>query len=694
MSRTFRKNNKSENSKGKRWLVLVVVALIAGGIFYAGSRAWHFYRWYGPVDLCDEVPFEEEWSVDPFYLNSDESSQAMMATQIHRACPEAPYAYAEWYLFRIFSGDYFIDCLLQSKGMEGEFGIVVFSVRTRKSLKPALVSIVEASDIRWSKTGGDLSMKTRGPDGKSHRSRARFIEDGEHAGKMKLDVFTEKGELHAYIKPLTAGIRTDIKGKELTREGSWYQYLCPAMMGEINGKLTLHFDTGEVRTYHLPLNDESTAHAYIEHMWAQIDRPPYGVRDRDTWDWGVWGAMERGKALMFGQSHCYQQNICSFVSFGDKDGTAYAMGDAGPESKVRVSYSRLLPDKGMYYPQKVAVFAMNKEPDFLVNLEGYITTHYFDWLGVNIFGNAWGPEAQISLRRRPVWSVIDFFKGAMKKENYPAPARELSRTCDADGCTMRGKLLTDSNSEVELWILKHDANDSFFDAKPISVMPLQGDTATADEKDDEESFSFHDPEGDLNSVYTVVPVRMVESLFYNRQQTGNPRATPSPFQSLESISTPLELEKALDKSNAKAFESTKMKEVILSGENSKVVLEKDQEKGIKKFSIINDKGAVALSPRFSNSYQIQSFDAMELDDGRVLLLWSERVRTADQDTYTSWDVFAAINDYTNDTYRVVPLSMSEDDSVEVRLSKGPVAKWIECGKDSCLKAQRAVPGIP
>ncbi len=693
MSSGVHKNNKSK-SKGRRWLVFIIIALIAGGLFYAGGRAWHFYRWYGPVDLCNEVQFDEEWSVEPFYLNSDENSRELMATQIHRACPEAPHSYAEWYLFRIFSGDYFIDCLLQSKGMEGEFGIVVFSVRTRKSLKPALVSIVEASDIRWSKTGGDLSMKTPGPDGKSHRSRARFIEDGEHAGKMKLDVFTKKGELHAYVKPITPGIRTNMKGKELTREGSWYQYLCPTMMGEINGKLTLHFDNGEVRTYNLPLYDESTAHAYIEHMWAQIDRPPYGVRDRDTWDWGVWGAVERGKALMFGQGHCYQQKICSFVSFGAKDGTAYAMGDSGPERKVRLSYSRLLPDKGMYYPQKIDVFAMDKESDFLVNLEGDITTHYFDWLGVNMFGNAWGPTKQISLRRRPVWSVIDFFKGAMNKEEYPAPARGLSRPCNADGCTIRGKLPLDNSSEVELWIFKHDAKDSFFDAKPLAVMSLQADTATEVEKDEEEFFSFRDPEGDLNSVYTVVPVRLVESLFYNRQQTGRPRAVPSPFQSLKSISTPPELETALDSGQEKAFESTKKKEVLLSGRNAKVVLEEDPKKGTKQFKIINEDGDAKLSPRFSNSYQIQSFDAMELDDGRVLLLWSERVRAGSQDTYTSWDVFAAINDYTNDTYRVVPLSMSDDDSVEVRLSKGPVAKWLECGQGPCLKAQRAVPGIP
>lgn len=670
-------------------LVLAAAVILAAG--FSGRKLWLVYKWHGPVRLCDALPEEKDTQARVFNLDSDEAP-SLLGYKSDRACPEAPRAFVEWYAFRIYLGEYFIDGLLQAKDVDRSFGIAGFSVWNARTLKPLLVSIEESYEISWAREGCDVRIATQDPGGNPSATSFRLHRDGPHAGEFELIVSTRDGRLEVFIRPLVPGYYSDLIGADPTREHGWFQYLCVTMMGEAVGELTLHLEDGKIERRPIPLSPDQPTRVYLEHMWGQMDRPSFRVQDRYCWEWGTWGLPRDRTALMFSQTQGLEGKIQGAVGVSFSGDLPLLISTTGEGDHLRVPYSRLLPKRGMFYPQEMSLWAFQESSGDHVQMKGFSRVHFFDWLSMDLWGRAASGDLVLDRSVESLWTVMDFYKGGQKEEKYPAPAKGLTRTCGEDGCVISWQPPDQKGVDLEYWVFGSASFDWTMDGRAVAVVRYppdagEGGTVEPDGSGEREAaLTAFDPGGREDDLHVVVPVKLIHTMLHQRQISGRPRLAGREFPG-ESQAAP------------GPIVPLKQESVPVNGNpGRRVTYVIDPDSGIGRLVLEKSEGEAfreeaQVGPGFSSAYQLQSIDAAQWGD-MLAIAWSERSRIMGTEDYCSWDVYLAIVEPGQGAYRVMPLSMSDTDSVNVSIEPGPdglAVQWLECSESGCVQDGQSIP---
>lgn len=647
-------------------LIAVLAAIIIGTGIYLAKR---------PLPTCAKIIAPDRPGVRSFLL-TDPSAGALLGEHSALACPEAGGAYFEWYFLLLHTDQYYIEAALWLKGKDLNQGIAGFNIKDAVTLKPIVVGFEPGENPSFAKSGCDVKMMTRGPDGKMGESFIRLLKEGPNKGSFELRVTARKGELHLFLKPETPGMISDGLAADRTRPGSWYQFSAPVMMGSVKGEFLDHRQSGPPLKHEFPGPETKTANAYLEHLWGQADP------DRFYWDWGEFEDPERGAALIYSQAERPNGDISAFFTLARQFDLPIKLIENPPEERVRVVYSRFFQEEGALYPQQIMIWALAKDRPESINLEGFIVDHDHDYLVFNLSGPV----------HHDIWresrSTIQFFKGAMVRDRSPAPPRDFLNQCGDQGCKLSWKHPPCSEGQVEYWLFR-ESNGYYAPQVPLSSVsaPCQGTTAI--------ELSYSDPMGRREDVYTLIPVSVPTTLLHQRLQAGYP-VCPRPILSLVGATEPLppSLFSALDQKNPKSFSGPEKTAAVLETTQGKkrVRLIKEQRSGAYKFVLEKIVGKdwareVVLPLRFGPGVQIQSFDAEYM--GPLVLVWSERSPIMGGNRYSNWQVFRALMDLTRGTFIISSLSKSELEAVEVNIyldeKQNAKIKYRECNRESCEK---------
>jgi hypothetical protein len=686
-------SKRSPHPRGRRVRiaggVVLIAALAAGAVV-----GLDLYRKFGPVPMCAKIPVLGQ-PMARVILPSDPEAQAFLGSKAGLACPEAPRSFTQWYVIRVFFDRYFVDANFETREADQDWGYAGLMVHEADSLRPIFADFSFGKEIQWPARGCNARMLTAGPDRQPRTSYVRQVLDGPHAGDFEADLVTEKSRLHLFLHPLTPGVFPGQVCLDVTRPGSWLQYYCVFMMASVSGTIELADGKGNWTTHDLPGPSARPAYAYLEHMWGQTDRPDPKVLTRQYWDWATIGDPRGNAALMFGQSDSPDSEIGAFtvLSLGREQGWAAA--NRPPEQFARVAYSRLALDRGALYPQEIKVWA-RFSPDGFVNLQGFSRGQYFDWQAFDFWGRAGEGEHRLDWSKGPVWSVVDFYKGSQVRTHEPEPARGLRTACGGEGCQLSWLAPGNARGSREYWIFRHASPSRYEDGVPIGVVefpPPVAAGATAE-------LTFRDPQGQPDTVYHVTAADVPATLLHQRVQAGYARCSRPPTPTGPPAPAPPELARALDPEGACQNVRAADDEAFVGREadDGKIHLwlAKDDASGALEFHFHPSGGndTRALKPRLGPTAQLQSFTALRLDDKHVALAWSERLPIMGDGPCTDGEVFLSVTDLETGAFVVLPVSMSDPDSVNASLeSDGDrlTVSWIECADGQCTPVHQEYP---
>jgi hypothetical protein len=584
-------------------------------------------------------------------------------------------------------------------------------------VKPLILEIERAGDVRWSESGLEVSMMTRGPDGERSESFLRYLENGPRAGSFELRILTRKKELHIFLKPISPGLDSENLFVDPTRPGAWFHGSIITLMGEIEGEFKEFTESGTEVTK-IP-GDGPAARGYLEHVWGQ------GYQPRFAWDWGEFGDLKQQKALFFTQSYRQREGISASVVAAVGDSLPLKLIHRPPEQFIRVFYTRFFEHEGLLHPQQINVWGFSAGSPDKVIMTGFSHGFHKYYTAFYLFGKAESGEQTVDWSVDPQRTVVDMQMGQMAWYRHPASPGSLRQTCQSDGCILEWDHQVNNQGKIEYWILRADGESRMEDGAPVSMIEHPEDLTAdggenEDSKDKEEGETakneqetkvllFHDPAGSVSSIYKLVAVYVPDILVHKRLQAGYMKCSTPPalsFYAELSPSTALDL----DHANAEKYTGPERRHAIVQyPENkgsvrSRISLQGGQRDGSFEF-ILEKQDKVRwikqkmIPPRFAPGVQIQSFSAASIAPDNLALAWAERSPVMDGREFTEWEVFVSFVDIESGAFRVLPVSMSEAESVDVSLERGEnslAVAWSECSGDQCRTAREevSIPPLP
>lgn len=682
--------NPTDKIKPRRGLgVRILIALLLVILIVTLVEGVSLYLRFGPVALCPEVPINPVRELTVFRPDDPDAGEHF-GSHARLACPESPRSYMEWYAMRVHFGEYFMDVLFETRGVDQEWGVAGFGIWDRKTFRPVSVNFELGDEGHWAATGADVRLSTLGPRGKREESFFRYLDQGSASGSFELMIYTERGELHLYFTPLVPGAVPGEVGTDRTRPGSWYQYQCVSLMGRVEGEIKLYPKNQPPIVYRLPASVEEPAFAYCEHMWGQADRTRPGKPTRYYWDWGNWGRPDERSVIFFSQVDGLK-DIVSFVLVCVNGEMPFRFLHDPPRSFARNVYSRLADSGGHLYPQALNVWAFAPGQEANVNAQGFVRSSFGEWQAFDLWGRAGDREKKIDWSDRPVWSVNDFYKGAQVRELIPPPVSDLRSECEDQGCRVNWK---GAAGDIEYWVFRQEAG-RMDPGAPVAVVgppPGQG----------YHPMSWQDPAGRPEFSYKVVSVRVPQTLLHDRFHAGYER-TSAPLKLNPTIDdSPLELRMIYDGNNYFTVPPRTIPNYhIAEGDEWRVDLKPssfgDVEFRYQQKGQPADKSTV-LPPRFTRRTQIQSAAVLPLTDNLIALAWTERTPIMDSDSFTDWEAFVSFVNPSTGAFRVVPVSMSDDQDLNIKIERDAepdsghnlVVSWSACRPVGCREATQKV----
>lgn len=652
------------------------------------------YRHYGPSGKCPPVPASGEVFYKEFIPSAEEAAP-FLASRADLACPGTGQFFFEWYFLNVHMDKYWVEASFHIQGSDSRQPFAAFKICSAKTLKPLIVEIAEGRDIKWSDSGNEISMITVGPDGKDGRSYLRYLPDEPHAGSFELRILTRKRELHIYLKPKSPGIRFNSLYNDPTLAGTWFQATIFTLMGEVEGEFNEFMESG-TQTRSIPEVNDKTARGYLEHVWGQ------GDHRRFSWDWAEFGDPEMEKALFFFQSNKPYEGIGSIVVASNGLELPLKIIHNPPEQFFRVIYARLFSHKGLLHPQQLHLWGFDANSPDNINMTGFSHGFYKYHTAFNLFGAAGGDVPVIDWSISPEMTAVDHQLGRKVQDLHPPPPESLKKECDKKGCRLEWSHPGAGRENIEYWIFRIDNGSRMDEGKPVGMVEyLPGPEPSGG--GEKEILKFRDPSGSSESIYKLAAVSVPDNLVHKRLQAGHFKCTGPP-----TLSAPVDPDPffvgALDRSRTADFTGPQNIHVLLpeiqegGPVNFRMSLENDKETDALMFIMEKQEAGQwikikGLPPRFTPGVQVQSFSAVTIDPERLAVAWSERSLIMDRQNYTEWEVFVAFVDTETGAFRVLPVSMSEKESVGVSIKQQEhsiMVTWSECDLGKCSKASEKI----
>jgi len=648
--------------------VLSLIILLAA----TAALGWLYLR-LSPPPVCKNMEFPEEVEVTPV-LPGASAYSSLIASQAGRSCSEAGRSFLEWYFMNIHYDRYWVELSFTFKRTENRLSFAGIKISRAADLKILRMDTARGKDLEWDEDNLGFSLLSKSSKGDWEKSFFRFHNSGEHAGEFELKIVTRQLEMHCFLRPLTPGFKTNLVCVDPGKQGYWYRAAILTTMGEASGSFT---DNTEVGGSWVFASNNGTARGYLEHFWGNHPH------ERLSWDWGEFGDLESEESVFIFQCNLPSGEVggLSLVSSGEKMPLIFLQGDTSSEQRSRTAFSRFYENGGMLYPQKLSSIGISSIGN--LSMEGVSYGRQRHYTGFRIRGRALWEGGSLDWNDSPVNSVFDAYGGEPVVDMMPPPPENISLDCDADGCILSWEKPEFTRHKIEYWIYKQDNKRMW---KPLTVLtpPIasngdstnqtQGIPSEAD-KPAAENIEYVDTSGNRNSKYKVLPVFIPPDLRHKRLQAGYARCSEPPERG-EPVALPGALREAVEKSPL-TFSGPRASEdsgLSLSRSGKNLAFELDGK---------------SLKPVFGPGVQVQSFDLLRLDSGRVAVAWSERSPIMGGPEYTDWEVFLDIYDLESGQFMVFPVSMTAADSLQVWLDKeqdGVAVHWMECDRMECRPA--------
>jgi hypothetical protein len=688
------------------------LAVILTSVAFFWGR--YLYREFWPLPRCASIPEQEEFSVRSV-KPTVETVASFMASRSDLACPEAERSFFEWFFLNIHYDKYWVETSFNMQRTDHGRSYATIKISSATAVSPLILEIERAGEVWWSESGLKVGMMTRGPDGERGETFLRYLETGPRAGCFELRILTRKKELHIFLKPISPGLDSENLFVDPTRPGSWFHGSIITLMGEIDGEF-MEFKESGTEVTKIP-GDGPAARGYLEHIWGQ------GYQPRFAWDWGEFGDLKQQKALFFTQSHRQREGIVASVVAAVGDSLPLKLIHRPPQQFVRVFYNRFFEHGGLLHPQQINVWGFAADSPDKVVMSGFSHGFHTYYTAFYLYGKVEGGGQTIDWSVDPQRTVVDLQMGRMAWHRHPASPGSLRQTCQSEGCMLEWDHQVNNHGKIEYWVLRVDGGSRMEEGVPVGVIEYPEDSAadgggneeSGDNKEGEAAkneqepkvLQFHDPAGSVSSIYRLVAVYVPDVLVHKRLQAGYIKCSNPPVLSFITEFSP-STALAFDRENADKYTGPERKHAIFQypekkgSVRSRISLQGGRRDG--SFEFIREKRdkerwikQKVIPPRFAPGVQIQSFSAVSLDHGALALAWSERSPVMDGPEFTEWEVFVSFVNIESGAFRVLPVSMSEAESVDVSLERRDdllTVTWSECSGDRCRTAREEAPIPP